>query len=168
MALVLYLIRHAKSSWANENQKDYDRPLNTRGKDGLRVMQKHLQTEKVVPDWVWYSTAVRTTLTMEGITKHLPKDKILLEGRQDLYHASSEKIIETIASTPDNASVAWYIGHNPGITDAVNSLCNAGISNMPTLGIAKIKFEVDTWKAIHPNLGILEDFIYPKALDPSL
>ena len=34
----LWVIRHAKSSWANAHQADFDRPLNHRGtKDGKRM-----------------------------------------------------------------------------------------------------------------------------------
>lgn len=28
----LFLIRHGKSDWSNENLEDFDRPLNARGK----------------------------------------------------------------------------------------------------------------------------------------
>ena len=36
----LWIIRHAKSSWADPGQADFDRPLNARGmKDGKRMMR---------------------------------------------------------------------------------------------------------------------------------
>jgi phosphohistidine phosphatase len=34
----LYLIRHAKSSWKDMTLKDFDRPLNSRGKQNAPLM----------------------------------------------------------------------------------------------------------------------------------
>ena len=42
----LLLIRHAKSSWADFEQKDFDRPLNDRGKKDAPAMAKRMRKEK--------------------------------------------------------------------------------------------------------------------------
>jgi len=38
------------------------------------------------------------------------------------------------------------IGHNPGITDFVNTLTTTKIDNMPTCGIFSIKINLEDWK----------------------
>ncbi len=41
----LLLIRHAKSSWADFEQKDFDRPLNDRGKKDAPEMAKRIKKD---------------------------------------------------------------------------------------------------------------------------
>ena len=36
--LTLYLLRHAKSSWADESMRDFDRPLANRGREACAVI----------------------------------------------------------------------------------------------------------------------------------
>jgi phosphohistidine phosphatase len=44
----LLIVRHAKSSWDDLSQKDFDRPLNARGKKDAPAMAKRIREEKNV------------------------------------------------------------------------------------------------------------------------
>ncbi|MGB0166257.1 MAG: SixA phosphatase family protein [Luteibaculum sp.] len=166
MNKTIYLIRHAKSSWSHPDLNDYDRPLNDRGKYGLSLISNYIKKENIRPEVILYSSAKRTTETFHGICKHMDLNKIHVLSKKELYHASQKTIVNHLNSLPDEYNTAFYIGHNPGITDALNYLTDAGIDNMPTLGFAEIEFDVSSWNEVHRALGSLKRFIYPKKLDP--
>ncbi len=43
----LLIVRHAKSSWDDLSQKDFDRPLNDRGKKDAPAMAKRIHKEEI-------------------------------------------------------------------------------------------------------------------------
>ena len=53
---VLYLIRHAKSSWDADVPSDFDRPLNERGKKDAPVMAARLKDKKFTIDAYSYES----------------------------------------------------------------------------------------------------------------
>ena len=63
----LVMIRHAKSSWANPLQSDFERPLNDRGKTEAPEMGEKLKELGVLPDLVISSSAKRTRQTAKRI-----------------------------------------------------------------------------------------------------
>ena len=46
----LLIMRHAKSSWKEQDLPDHDRPLNKRGKNDAPRMGKLLKDEDLVPE----------------------------------------------------------------------------------------------------------------------
>ena len=60
---VLYLLRHAKSSWKDPTLEDFDRPLNKRGRSAAKTMGRHLHRNGLRPDLVLCSAARRTQET---------------------------------------------------------------------------------------------------------
>ena len=66
-------------------------------------------------------------------------------------------------SGSDTADIAFYFAHNPTITEFVNTMTNAQISNIPTTGLVSIRFDVDHWVDIQPD-GELIQFEYPQRL----
>ena len=61
------LIRHAKSSWANPLQSDYERPLNERGEHDAPMMGKRLKEAGIIPDKIIASTAKRAAQTYKRL-----------------------------------------------------------------------------------------------------
>ena len=59
----LYLIRHAKSSWDDPLQDDFDRPLNDRGMRDAPRMGKRLKEKDLHPDMILSSPANRALST---------------------------------------------------------------------------------------------------------
>lgn len=143
----VYIIRHAKSSWANHNQSDFDRPLNERGTKDAPVMAEKLLKKNIHIDTFISSTALRARQTCEHFCKVFGVDfnKIQLEDK--LYHAPSYAIYAAISDIKDsNKNVAIFC-HNPGVTDFVNTLSEKfQIDNMPTCGIVAVEADVTHWK----------------------
>jgi len=65
----LLILRHAKSSWKHPELNDHERPLNKRGKNDAPRMGKLLQKEKLIPDAILSSTAMRASATAESVVK---------------------------------------------------------------------------------------------------
>ena len=63
----LFIIRHAKSSWKNPLQSDYERPLNDRGEADAPMMGERLKKLNIQPDLIISSTAKRAAQTAKKI-----------------------------------------------------------------------------------------------------
>src|SRR4051812_34542666 len=92
----LWVIRHAKSSWAEPKQRDFDRPLNGRGeKDGKRMVG-WLRTQATRPTWIVSSDAARARATTQFVREgcEVAADCVLFEHR--LYEASPDTILQVV------------------------------------------------------------------------
>ena len=70
----LFLLRHAKSSWNDQNLQDFDRPLNARGRKAAELIGTFIKKQKVSPDLVISSPAVRARETIEIIREDREAD----------------------------------------------------------------------------------------------
>jgi phosphohistidine phosphatase len=146
MSKTIFLIRHAKSSWADPLLKDFDRPLNERGKEDAPAMAKKIKDKKIIVDALVSSPAKRARQTCKYFAKEFDfkKNKIRLEPK--LYEAGEENfyaVIESLKNKWDNVAI---FSHNPGITSFANSLTETRIDDMPTCSIFAIKINEDKWK----------------------
>jgi phosphohistidine phosphatase len=166
--LTLFLVRHAKSSWANPGQADFDRPLNDRGERNAPFIGKKLVEKGENPALLVSSTANRAFSTAKYIAKELgyEKDKIL--KRDELYHATVKSWLNEVTQLNDKYKTVMFFGHNNGITEFANYLCNAGIENIPTCGVVKIKFDLDQWQMVSKGNGELVYFDFPKQYKENL
>ena len=161
----LYVIRHAKSSWDDTALPDFDRKLNERGKRDAPRMGKRLKEKEIYPDLVISSPAKRAISTAKRVTGALGYPKKNIKTDHQLYHANEDKILTVINSINDKHDTVFLFGHNPGLTDFVNTIMEieVNIDNVPTCGIVAIKFRADSWKDISWASGKLIFFDYPKA-----
>ena len=156
----LYIVRHAKSSWA-EGIDDFDRGLKKRGQLDTRFMAGKLISRGAKIEEVISSSAKRTKKTTKLMNEiyGLPSENI--SYRKDLYLSPPKTIISTIKDTDDSIEELMVVAHNPGVTQVVNYLAHEHFENIPTCGIACILFESKSWKDIKNN-GKLGFYIYPK------
>ena len=133
MQRTLVMIRHAKSSWANPLQSDFDRPLNERGKREAPEMGEVLKREGLKPDLIICSTAKRTRQTAKRIAEVLDYDMDNVRWEEKLYHCIPSVFEELLFELSDKIKTVFIIAHNPGITEFVNELSpDFSIDNMPT------------------------------------
>lgn len=165
----LYIIRHAKSSWDNLLIKDFDRPLNERGEKDAPRMAKRLKERSVFPDIILSSPANRALTTCKAFCRVLQLQEKQIQTDHKLYHASEDDILEVVRGIKDRKNdkeeIVFLFGHNPGLTEFVNSLLNEEIDNIPTCGIVVCSLSVKTWKEVSRGSGELEFFDYPKKKD---
>ncbi len=158
----LYLVRHAKSSWASPNVDDFDRPLNERGSADAPRMASLLNQREVAPTLMISSPAIRalTTCRLFAETMHYEQSQIILERK--LYHASEETLLSVLSTIDNNEESVMLFAHNPGITEFANALLKISIDNIPTCGIVGALLNIRSWKEISFGCGQMEFFIYPK------
>jgi phosphohistidine phosphatase len=142
---------------------DFERPLKDRGRKGAKRIGRHLAQEKLSDPLVLCSPAVRTRETAEIVLKHA-NVRVDVRFVERIYEASLGDLVQVVSEIPDENQVAIMIGHNPGFEELLAYLTGEG-RRMPTCALAKIKFDVESWKDIKEDQGTLEWFITPKELD---
>jgi len=161
----LFIIRHAKSSWDASNVDDFERPLNDRGKRDAPRMGKRLKEKEIYADQLVSSPAKRAYSTAKKIAKVLkyPKDDIKTDRR--LYHADEETILTVVKELNNSRKTVMIFGHNPGLTEFVNSLMDGqqDIDNIPTCGVVAFQFNAETWSEVDWGKGKMLFFDYPKS-----
>ncbi|WP_276365924.1 histidine phosphatase family protein [Chryseolinea sp. H1M3-3] len=163
----LYVVRHAKSSWEDPNQPDFERGLNKRGKRDVPRMAKRLKEKNFHPDLILTSPAKRAFSTAKKMAEILlfPKEKIKTD--RILYHADEETILSVVQTINDKHDTILVLGHNPGLTEFVNALAESDvfIDNVPTCGVVAFSMPVDSWKEVNWKSGKLLFYDYPKAAE---
>lgn len=162
MAKQLLVIRHAKSDWGNASLSDFDRPLNKRGKSNAPEMVERLVKQKIVPQLIVSSPALRalTTAKFFADTWQIPFKSIELEP--NIYEASVKTLLSVINNLDNRHDRIALFGHNPGLTDLVNYF-DGHIDNMPTCSVVYLEFPFDDWKMVSADTGKVLLFDYPKS-----
>jgi phosphohistidine phosphatase len=129
----LLLMRHAKSSWDDDELTDHDRPLNARGRDAAPRMAKVLVENNIVPKLILVSSSKRTMETVERMMPQL--EAVPVKVIPELYHASPMTILEIIEDHGDDADPLLVVGHNPGMETTVSNIAGH-IVPFPTAALA--------------------------------
>ncbi len=159
-------VRHAKSSWDSLFISDYERPLNTRGERDSIFMGKKLFELGYKPQLIVTSTAERAQMTAKNFAKGLQMDNIIIAS--ELFDSSSFKYLVVISKVDNSYDDIMIVGHNPILTAIINNYNRELISNVPTSGLFKLQFDVESWDEVNFNSGKLIDFIYPKMFENEL
>jgi phosphohistidine phosphatase len=142
----LLILRHAKSSWKDENTADHDRPLNKRGKASAPQMGELIRKEGLVPDIILSSTARRARRTAELAAEAAGySGDIRLLG--ELYAAPPEAYIEALSGLEDGIHRAMVVGHNPGLEDLLQTLTYV-VQSLPTAALACIDLPIERWSEL--------------------
>ncbi len=159
---VLFLVRHAKSSWKDPSLADRDRPLNRRGQRDAPCMGKRLAARAIRPELIVSSPAVRALTTAVAIAEELGYGRPDVVGEERIYGAGTLGLVEVIRHFDNTVDCVMLVGHNPALTELVNYLAECDIENVPTCGTAVLSFDVDKWTDVGKLRGNLLDFDYPK------
>lgn len=162
----LYLLRHAKSSWANPALADRERPLAPRGLRDAKRIAKHVGRLGITPELVLCSSSVRTQETLDLLRPTFAGAAVQVE--EQLYGASSETLLERIRSVPDEVGSVLLIGHNPGLQDLALVLASRGAelkrldAKFPTAALATLA--LGHWSILSPGGAELVAYVVPKQL----
>ncbi|MCH8567447.1 MAG: histidine phosphatase family protein [Balneolales bacterium] len=166
----LYLVRHCKSDWSETFQKDFDRPLNEKGKANAPLvcsfMNQITELEKV---HVAVSTAKRTRETAQPLLQFLSEERrAAVEYNENLYESGLNAYLGVIRAFTDSASEAIVIGHNPSIQHVAEHLVVghrlAELADVGTGTILSIQLRVRSWSQVNADCGILKWMTTPKVL----
>ncbi|MHB0955743.1 MAG: SixA phosphatase family protein [Pirellulaceae bacterium] len=160
----LLLLRHAKSSWKDEQIEDHDRPLNKRGKRDAPRIGERLQQAGLAPERIISSTARRARKTASRVAKHCVYQGIIeLDGT--LYLASPDAYLTVIRRIDDPVACAMVVGHNPGLEQLL-ALLTGHATHLPTAALAHIQLEVAAWRDVNSQTrGTLVELWQPSDLE---
>ena len=161
----LFILRHAKSSWENPDQNDFDRPLNDRGKKSIKTMGEVLRKQLIIPDLIISSPANRAFSTAKKMAAEINYDPAKIIIHPNIYEADVKTLLKIVNELDDTFNEVFLVGHNPGLTNLCNYLSDAGIDNISTCGIAQINFSFKSWKLISKSTGQLKYYDFPKNND---
>jgi phosphohistidine phosphatase len=165
----LYLLRHAKSSWADPALPDHERPLAPRGRrDGKRIA-RHLVRVGIKPELVLCSSAERTRETLKLIRPALAA-KAAVRLEEQLYAASCDRLLERIRTLPEPVASVMLIGHNPGLHQLALVLASAGAelgrleASFPTAALVTLVLPDTPWSRVSKADALLTAYVVPKQL----
>ncbi|HWA45029.1 MAG TPA: histidine phosphatase family protein [Hypericibacter adhaerens] len=167
----LYLLRHTKSSWKEDDLSDHERPLAPRGRRAAPPIGVYLRDHAILPDLVLASSARRTRETWELVSLMLPKPPdVLYEDK--LYLADAAEIMARLRKVDHDVDSVLIVGHNPGLQELAERLFGDGdagalaklTAKFPTGGLALYQFDIERWDELVPGIGKLTDFVVPRDL----
>ena len=159
----LTVIRHAKSSWADQHTGDRYRTLSDRGTRDAPRMFARLQKHLAAPELIVSSDATRAAATAALFVRALESGSATLTLEPALYLASAREILEVVRLQDDRFVHIALVGHNPGFTELVNRLAaDLRLDNLPTCGIVSMEFEANSWSDVSAGTGRLLYVDYPK------
>ena len=169
MPLTLLLLRHAKSEWSDDTVTDHDRPISVDALSSLSSVVAHMVHNKLKPDLVLCSTALRARQTLETLKSEWSDLNIKYE--ESLYIAQVDAAYEVLRVS-GNASTVLLVGHNPTIEHLLlltvdrDSQTNQYIYHeasikYPTGTLAEISLNIDQWSNLGKNSGELINLVVP-------
>lgn len=169
----IVLLRHAKSAWGLD-VPDHERPLSKRGRRDSTAIAEHLLDNKIHPDLVWCSTALRSRETWERVEKAGGKASEVAYD-DHLYEAVAHELVKVLRKTPDEVATVLMIGHSPAIPDLVERLAprrgNTDLwdrmdTKYPTSGLATLSY-TGAWPDLAKHSAKLLGFDVPRGKKPA-
>ena len=159
----LYLLRHAKSSWKEPAQADFERPLANRGRKACEIVARMIQDRGLEFDLVLCSTAIRARETIDLVSKYA-KLKSELRFDERIYEATVSELLEILSQLENDRKNVLLVGHNPGFEDLLHVFSGAD-QRFPTAAMAKIKLKISKWSEPFEDKASVDWVVRPKELE---
>ncbi|RUA09188.1 MAG: histidine phosphatase family protein [Flavobacteriia bacterium] len=155
---ILYIVRHAKSSWEYDGINDIDRPLKKRGIEDAYLISKVLQRKIETPSVFISSCANRAlhTAMIFSYTFNYPLANLKIS--KSLYSFSDGYLIKTVKTLDNGFNSAIIFSHDHGISDFVNKFGDKPVDHVPTSGVVAIEFKTNHWKDIKNGKTLFTEF----------
>ncbi len=173
----LTILRHAKSGWDAPVERDFDRPINPRGRRGAELIGQYLKKQALPVDRIVASPAVRVTETLDIFQPAADLDALEPHWDRRIYLASAATLIEVLRDTGRDAEHLLIAGHNPGLEDlalmlvpeSANDPLRAEIeAKLPTSALVRMEIDIDDWHRLDIGMARIVAFVRPRDLDPAL
>jgi phosphohistidine phosphatase len=162
---IVFLLRHAKSSWDDVSQPDHERPLNKRGKKTAPLMGRFLADEGRLPELIVTSPAVRARETARRIAESSGFAG-RMEVAEALYPTTVRGCLDVLAAVDSGVESVMLVAHNFGLEEFVEHLTGES-HRMPTCAVAVLELPIERWSEITAETtGRLENLWKPRELFP--
>ncbi|HEY0414721.1 MAG TPA: histidine phosphatase family protein [Allosphingosinicella sp.] len=171
---ILTLLRHAKSGWGDPVMRDFDRPLNPRGRRAARTVANEMRRLGLAFDRVVASPARRVVQTIEEVEQAFGPLAAAYDER--VYLAPPQALLDLVHETPEAVRGLLLVGHNPGLESLALALAAANGTPLrtemavkyPTATLVEIALPAGRWSDVRRGTGDIRRFIRPRDLDPEL
>jgi phosphohistidine phosphatase len=161
-------MRHAKSDWSGPQISDFDRPINKRGTRNAIRIGGWMNENNHTPQKIISSPALRAKETIELVAEQISKFNLEdLTYEDELYLAGFTQLIEFINTYKDKVQSLMLVGHNPGIENLVNYLCDKSGDKetiVTTANLFIFKFSSDSFNTAVDTIELVE-VIKPRELN---
>lgn len=159
-------MRHAKSSWDDSSLRDFDRPLNKRGKHDAPAMGNYLKKMGVIPEHIISSPAHRARQTVLLLSDVLGLSRDAISWNEDLYYQGIEAYLKSIRNAPDRVNTILIAGHNPTVEHVVAHLsADQTRKEITTANIVRIDSSADTWNGVDPANSTFKWLVRPNDIE---
>jgi phosphohistidine phosphatase len=160
----VWILRHAKSDWADDSLADFDRPLNKRGKADAPRLGRWIAARGAIPERIAASPARRARSTAELVAKACGYPPGNIEWREEFYPGDPSAGLRYLRSLPEATTHVLLVGHNPWVESLAALLTGGTAVRLPTAGLAMLQAGIDGWAALGPGDAELTGLIHPKML----
>lgn len=158
----IYILRHAKSDWSDDNADDKDRILTDRGVDEAKTVAKAFINNKLQFDTIISSPAKRALQTATIVKKNTGFIKEI-QVEDCFYFSDLRRILSVIRRQNDENNTILIVGHNPLWSNLVLYLTGNRMT-MDTGCAAILTSNIDKWDNFDNNAFKLELYINPKKI----
>jgi phosphohistidine phosphatase len=156
----LFLVRHAKSSWADESLCDHERPLNARGESQLAPLGKALKAAGALQGEIYCSNATRALATLEGAMPE-PVMPEHWHTQSELYTFDYRRLTAWLKEREEDAQV-MLVGHNPALLELAQWLLKQPPEQLPTASFIHIRLSIKDWHQLDRGKGKLVALMTPQ------
>ena len=168
---LVYLFRHAKSSWSNPELDDFDRPLAPRGERACQAMGEYFRLGDIHPGLAICSPALRTRQTLDCVLPVLENPTV--EYDRGMYHAGPQEMLDRLRDTPAEVRRVMLVGHNPGMQLLAQRMAGGGaehdlnrlVEKFPTGALAILVFRGRSWEELDEGSCELHSLVVPRDLN---
>lgn len=168
MSRQLLIMRHAKSDWGSGASRDFERPLNSRGRQAAPQMGRWLLAQGLIPDHLVSSPAERARQTALGVCRELNYADSAIRWDERIYEAAVPALRQVLADCPPQAQRVLLLGHNPGLENLVVYLAGEFPATedgkyLPTATVVEIEVSAG-WDQLTTGCGRFIRLTRPRSL----
>jgi phosphohistidine phosphatase len=158
----LTLLRHAKSSWKDQDLADIERPLSKRGRRDAEAMAPRIVGKGGSFNTVYASPARRSRDTLTCMLQALPAQDGRLVLDQRLYTFQRDALIDTLKQLDDGLLDVLVVGHNPALQEGIGWLTGEPLARFPTAACARLTLQLPHWSELHKGCAELDWLLTPR------
>ena len=157
----IMIMRHAKSDWEDNSLRDFDRPLNKRGKLAAPIVGKEIKKRNLNPDLIISSPALRARMTAEAVAENTNYNKNIVWD-ESFYFGYTNEIIQKVTKIDESYEKVIIFGHNP-TWSAIAEKLSGEYFNMKTADLVVLEYE-GKWKDLKDYSCKVVSYISSKEL----
>jgi phosphohistidine phosphatase len=108
------------------------------------------------------SPATRAIQTARLIAEGVGIKEWQIKEDARIYEAPVPSLLSVIHDQPDEFGHVCLVGHNPGMENLTNWLCDAhAVAGVVTCAVIMLELDISSWKEADEGTARLREYIYP-------